>query len=603
MTAEELQVSGGAMQTNIAPYSTRYINSTILDSGYGLNVRNQLFAYAYYRLSREEAQKSESTSISNQKKIVENYCKQHGITILKYFVDDGWSGGNFARPGFQEMLDALDSGKANMVITKDLSRLGRDMRESSFYAEQYFPEKQIRYIAIADNFDSETENIMAPFQFAMNEVYLRDGSRKIKDVLKVKRQRGEYCACPPYGYKKHPKNKDVLVPDEETAPIVQRIFKSAAAGDSSVKIAMTLSNEGVIPPLKYRVMYRENFTPEGAARASDIWNHTTVKRILKNRVYLGHTVLGKTKKVSVKSKKKVPVPQQDWVITEATHEPLVDLNTFEKAQINMSKATKDYRKHEHVRKSIFGGIAFCSKCGHALCSSGTVHKGERQKYWFLSCNHTRKDLADPCTGVNIRYADICEIIRNDLNSLIALSDDEINALVHSVIDAQSSKLNIVDKKAQIEQTRNRLKVIDRMVTKMYLDNAEGRISDDRLTRVVADLEKEASTLEAKIAELDVEDPADEIQYNYERFFALAKQYTYIETLDRDTLITFIERIEVGEKVLPEGYMKMPRKNAPYQQSIRIFYKFIGEIVNEPVRELTPVTIKPVGTDSSADFNM
>ena len=591
------------MQTNIAPYSTRYINSTILDSGYGLNVRNQLFAYAYYRLSREEAQKSESTSISNQKKIVENYCKQHGITILKYFVDDGWSGGNFARPGFQEMLDALDSGKANMVITKDLSRLGRDMRESSFYAEQYFPEKQIRYIAIADNFDSETENIMAPFQFAMNEVYLRDGSRKIKDVLKVKRQRGEYCACPPYGYKKHPKNKDVLVPDEETAPIVQRIFKSAAAGDSSVKIAMTLSNEGVIPPLKYRVMYRDNFTPEGAARASDIWNHTTVKRILKNRVYLGHTVLGKTKKVSVKSKKKVPVPQQDWVITEATHEPLVDLNTFEKAQINMSKATKDYRKHEHVRKSIFGGIAFCSKCGHALCSSGTVHKGERQKYWFLSCNHTRKDLADPCTGVNIRYADICEIIRNDLNSLIALSDDEINALVHSVIDAQSSKLNIVDKKAQIEQTRNRLKVIDRMVTKMYLDNAEGRISDDRLTRVVADLEKEASTLEAKIAELDVEDPADEIQYNYERFFALAKQYTYIETLDRDTLITFIERIEVGEKVLPEGYMKMPRKNAPYQQSIRIFYKFIGEIVNEPVRELTPVTIKPVGTDSSADFNM
>lgn len=591
------------MQTNIAPYSTRYINSTILDSGYGLNVRNQLFAYAYYRLSREEAQKSESTSISNQKKIVENYCKQHGITILKYFVDDGWSGGNFARPGFQEMLDALDSGKANMVITKDLSRLGRDMRESSFYAEQYFPEKQIRYIAIADNFDSETENIMAPFQFAMNEVYLRDGSRKIKDVLKVKRQRGEYCACPPYGYKKHPKNKDVLVPDEETAPIVQRIFKSAAAGDSSVKIAMTLSNEGVIPPLKYRVMYRDNFTPEGAARASDIWNHTTVKRILKNRVYLGHTVLGKTKKVSVKSKKKVPVPQQDWVITEATHEPLVDLNTFEKAQINMSKATKDYRKHEHVRKSIFGGIAFCSKCGHALCSSGTVHKGERQKYWFLSCNHTRKDLADPCTGVNIRYADICEIIRNDLNSLIALSDDEINALVHSVIDAQSSKLNIVDKKAQIEQTRNRLKVIDRMVTKMYLDNAEGRISDDRLTRVVADLEKEASTLEAKIAELDVEDPADEIQYNYERFFALAKQYTYIEALDRDTLITFIERIEVGEKVLPEGYMKMPRKNAPYQQSIRIFYKFIGEIVNEPVRELTPVTIKPVGTDSSADFNM
>ena len=276
------------MQTNIQPYSTtRGAMPTFPENGYYGFGRVQLFAYAYYRLSREEAQKSESTSISNQKKIVEAYCKQHGITILKYFVDDGWSGGNFERPGFQEMMRALESGKANVVITKDLSRLGRDMRESSYYAEQFFPENQIRYIAIADNFDSETENVMAPFQFAMNEVYLRDGSRKIKDVLKMKRQRGEYCACAPYGYMKHSQSKDVLVPNEDTAPIVRRIFERAAAGDSCVKIAMDLSAEGIMPPLKYRAMCRDNFTPEGAARASDVWNHTTVKRILKNRVYLG----------------------------------------------------------------------------------------------------------------------------------------------------------------------------------------------------------------------------------------------------------------------------------------------------------------------------
>ena len=419
----------------------------------------------------------------------------------------------------------------------------------------------------------------------------------------MKRQRGEYCACAPYGYMKHPQSKDVLVPNEETAPIVRRIFERAAAGDSCVKISMALSAEGIMPPLKYRAMCRDNFTPEGAARASDIWNHTTVKRILKNRVYLGHTVLGKTKKVSVKSKKKVPIPQQEWTVTEATHEPLVDKATFEKAQINMGKASRDYRQYDHVRKSIFGGIAVCSKCGHSLCSSGSVHKGEREKYWFLSCNHTRKDLADPCTGVNIRYADICEIVRQDLNSLIALSDDDINVLVRSVIEAQNAKMNIVDKKAQIEQARTRLKMIDRMVTKMYMDNAEGRISDDRLSRVVADLEKEASTLEARIVELDVEDPADEIQENYDRFFALAKQYTYIETLDRDTLVTFIDRIEIGEKILPEGYVKMPRKNASYQQSIRIFYKFIGEIVAEPVREFAPGSQNPVGTPLSGEFNM
>ena len=582
------------MQTNTQAYPTRRINHNVFSENSYNNPgrRHQLLAYAYYRLSREEAQKSESTSISNQKKIVEAYCKQHGITILKFFIDDGWSGGNFERPGFQEMMRELDSGKANMVITKDLSRLGRDMREASYYAEQFFPENQIRYIAIADNFDSETENVMAPFQFAMNEVYLRDGSRKIKDVLKMKRQRGEYCACAPYGYNKHPQNKDVLIPNEDTAPIVRRIFERAAAGDSCIKIAAALTEDGVIPPLKYRVMYRDDFTPEGAARASDVWNYTTVKRILKNRVYLGDTVLGKTKKVSVKSKKKVPVPQQDWIITAGTHEPLVDPVTFEKAQMNMGKASRDYHKYDHVRKSIFGGIAVCSKCGYSLCSSGTVHKGEREKYWFLSCNHAKKRSDNPCTGVNIRYADICEIVRQDLNSLIALSDEEIDALVQSVISHENSKLNLTDKKAQIEQAQTRIKMIDRMITKMYMDNAEGKISDDRLSRVVPDLEKEAAALEAKIAELDIDDPTEEIQENYERFFALTKQHTYIETLDRDTLITFIDRIEVGEKILPEGYEKMPRKNATYQQSIRIFYKFIGEVANEPIRDMAPAGLKP-----------
>jgi DNA invertase Pin-like site-specific DNA recombinase len=507
-------------------------------------------------------------------------------------VDDGWSGSNFQRPGFQQMMQALETGTANMVVTKDLSRLGRDMRESSYYAEQFFPENQIRYLAIADNFDSESDNLMAPFQFAMNDVYLRDSSRKVRDAFKTKRQNGEYCACAPYGYSKDPNNKKVLVPNEDTAPIVRRIFERAAAGDSCIKIAMDLSAEGVIPPLKYRANFRDNFSEKGAARASDTWNHTTVKRILKNRVYLGNTILGKTRKVNVKSKKKVPVPQQAWVVTEDTHEPLVDPDTFEKAQSNMGKASRDYRQYDHVRKSIFGGIAVCSKCGHSLCSSGTVHKGEREKYWFLSCNHTRKDLPDPCTGVNIRYADICEIVRQDLNSLIALSDDEIDTLVRSVIENTNSRLNLVDKKTQIEQAQNRLTMIDRMVSKMYMDNAQGKISDDRLSRMVAELEKEATALEAKIKELDIEDPPEKIQENYKKFFALAKQYTHIETLDRDTLVTFVDRIEIGEKILPEGYVKMPRKNASYQQSIRIFYKFIGEIVTEPVRELVPSNQRP-----------
>ena len=277
---------------------------------------NLKLAFSYLRLSIEEEGKiGESSSIANQRMIVQNYCKQHNITIVREFVDDGWSGGNFNRPEFQEMIRQLEEGKANIVITKDLSRLGRDMREASYYSEHFFPEHGIHYIAIADNFDSEIENIMAPFQFAMNEVYLRDGSRKVKDVLRSKRADGQYCACPPYGYKKNPSDKARLVPDENTAPVVQRIFERAAAGDSSRQIAMDLNSDGVIPPLKYRVLYRDEFSEKGAARASDTWNYTTVKRILKNPVYLGHTLLGKSRKVSVKSKKKVPVPKENWSVT------------------------------------------------------------------------------------------------------------------------------------------------------------------------------------------------------------------------------------------------------------------------------------------------
>lgn len=541
-------------------------------------------AYAYYRLSQEEAQDGQSSaSIINQKKIVEAYCAQRGIVLLDSFVDDGWSGSNFERPGFQKMMKALQAGKANMVITKDLSRLGRDMREASYYAEQFFPEHQIHYVAIADNFDSELENIMAPFQFAMNEVYLRDGSRKVKDVLRMKRSKGECCACPPFGYKKDPRNRDRLIPDEETAPIVAQIFQRSAAGDSCIKIAQDLTEAGVITPLKYRVLYRDNFSDTGAARATDCWNYTTVKRIIKNQVYLGNTLLGKTRKASIKSRKKISIPQEDWAITSNTHEPLVDQMTFGKAQANLGKGSRDYRQYDQVRKSIFGGIAVCSRCGYSLCSSGTVYKGEREKYWFLSCNHKSKRFENPCEGVNIKYADLLEVVRQDLNSLIKLSDKEISKLVNQVLEEINDESAKKVREAKIEKAKARLNVINRTIGKLYTDNAEGKLADSRLEVMVADLEKEASGLEKALEVLCAPPPDDDIRSNYKRFFDLAKQYSTIEVLDRDTLLTFVEKIEVGPKILPDGYVRAPRKNATYQQSVKIYYKFIGCLHLEPLQ--------------------
>lgn len=581
------------MKTNLTTDMTTAFPYNHAKRRYSNTAPRVTIAYAYYRLSQEEANEGQSSSILNQEKIVRDYCARNGIALLDSFVDDGWSGGNFERPGFQAMMRALESGKANMVITKDLSRLGRDMRESSYYAEQFFPEHQIHYIAIADNFDSELENVMAPFQFAMNEVYLRDSSRKVRDVFKMKRSKGEYCACAPFGYKKDPKDKNRLIPDEETAPIVTSIFQRSAAGKSCITIAQELSNEGVVTPLKYRALYRDNFTDAGAARATDYWNYTTVKRIIKNEVYLGKTVLGKTRKVSLKSKKKISVPKEDWVVTEGTHIPLVDQMTFDKAQFNLGKGSRDYRQYDHVRKSIFGGIAICSLCGYSLCSSGTVYKGEREKYWFLSCNHKSKRFENPCQGVNIRYSDLLELVRQDLNSLINLTDAEIDALVNGVLEEVNGASVEKERESKIEKSQARLKVISRTIEKLYFDNAEGKLSDSRLEIMVAKLEKEATTLEASLENLTAPSPAAEIRSNYEKFFQLAKQYSRIEVLDRDILLTFIDRIVVGPKILPDGYIKAPRKHASYQQRVTIYYKFIGSLSDHAA-----VPTFPVRTDSS-----
>jgi len=545
--------------------------------------------FAYLRLSNEEAQGGESSSITNQRMIVQNYCKQNNITLVREFVDDGYSGGNFNRPGFKEMLKQLEQGKANLVITKDLSRLGRDMREASYYAEQFFPEQGIHYIAIADNFDTEHDNIMAPFLFAMNEVYLRDGSRKVKDVLRNKRESGQYCACPPYGYRKDRENRHRLAPDEMTAPVVERIFRRAAAGDSSRKIALDLNADGVIPPLKYRVLYRDEFSEEGASHASDIWNYTTVKRILKNPVYLGHTLLGRSKKVSVKSKKKVAVPRDSWAVTEDTHPPIVDKALFQRAQENLGRGTRNYRAYDHVRKSIFGGIAVCARCGYSLCSCGTVYKGEREKYWYLSCTHQRQDIPEPCEGVRIRYADLMELVRQDLNSLLALSDQEIEELAQEAARRVGSKENLQARKMKRERAEARVATIDKIVTKLYTDNAAGKLDDDRLSRMVGDLERESAGLKATLEELSAPSPAQQMADRYTQFFELARSYTHLDELDRDTLVTFVDRIEIGPKVYEDGSHRIPaRANQPYRQSVRIFYKFIGEIEPEIQEEQVDV---------------
>lgn len=536
-------------------------------------------AYIYLRLSRDEYRTmQESDSIANQRLQIQNFCKTNNIMIVGEYVDDGVSGATFERPSFEEMLSDLCTGKANMVITKDLSRLGRDMNESSYFAEKYFPEANVRYIAINDNFDSAKENDMAPVFFFLNEMYLREGSKKVKNTLRTKRENGLYCACPPYGYMKQEGNNNLLVPDPETAPIVKRIFNSAANGDSSIKIALELTQEGVITPSKYRAFYRDNFGPKGLSQVSDKWNKTTVKRILQNEVYLGHTVLGKTQKVSVKSKKKRKVSKEDWAVTYNTHEPLVSQSLFDKAKLNIARGTKKACENAYTRNSIFRGLVFCKKCGHALCSGGTVYKDERDKYWYLTCTNNRKDAVDRCDSrTRIKYSALLEIVRSELNKLLSLSEEELGQIANNLISRMSNETNGESIAMQKEKISARLSVIDKMVMKAYNNNAEGQLSDERLFSMVGELDREAQALNEKLDKLNSIDHEQEIRDNFAKFYSMAKDYSHIEELTRDILTTFVDRIEVDAKVLPEGVKMVTHDNQVFEQEITIYFKFVSNL--------------------------
>lgn len=546
-------------------------------------------AAAYYRLSVEDSKSSgsasdESESIINQRNLVRDYCRKNQITLVEEFVDDGYSGSNFNRPGFQKLLDLIGKGKINMVITKDLSRLGRDMIDSGYYAEKFFPENGIRYIAIGDDFDSEKDNMMTPFKMAMNDVYLRETSKKIKQVMNSKRERGEYCACPPFGYMKDSSNKSLLVPDPATAPIVQRIFEMASNGVSCHGISKILTEEKVITPLKYRVYHRDDFGEKGAARATDEWNHTTVKRILKNKVYLGHTILGKSKRVSIKSKMKISLPEEEWAITMNTHEPLVSEEQFNNAERFMSRNTKSWNDNPRFRYNIFNGIIFCENCGAAMCSAGSVYKGEREKYWYLTCNNiSHENPLKKCShGARIKYTDLLEVIKRELNSLISLSDKEIDIVTKAAIKSATSSNIYEGAEVQLAMCEKRLAEIDKIIGKLYNDNIKGLIDDYRLERMLTELNSESKSVSEKVAQLKIgKTESDIVKDSYDAFFKLAKEYTHIEELTESIVRTFIERIEIGEKILPPGY-QVASHRIPFKQSIKIYYRFIGNIAEDSV---------------------
>lgn len=308
----------------------------------------------YIRLSKEDESEGPSESVTNQKSLLNEFVQQHRLSVYDTYIDDGWSGTSFNRPAFQRMIGDIETKKVNMVITKDLSRLGRDYIMTGHYMERYFPEKRVRYISLLDGIDTgieSTANDITPFRAIMNDMYAKDISKKIKSVKHDKQQKGQFIGGKPvYGYKMHPTEKNKIVIDEAVAPIVRRIFAMALTGMSCRRIAMVLNEEGIPTPATYCGWQRRQKGPY-----SGLWSSERISDMLKNETYIGNMVQGKSVKISYKSQKCIKQEQSKWIVVENTHEPLVDKETFHKVR-QLLNSRKYTRSRKYPRLSVVGTV-------------------------------------------------------------------------------------------------------------------------------------------------------------------------------------------------------------------------------------------------------
>jgi len=322
----------------------------------------------YIRLSeadekdKEKNYEAESESIINQRNLLMDYVKQNGFVFISEYVDDGFTGTNFNRPGFKKMIEDIEAGRINTVITKDLSRLGRDYIQCGYYVEQYFPSKKIRYISILDQVDTFLEtanNDIAPFKALFNDMASKDTSKKIRSILKNKKEQGKYIGSSPcYGYMRDSSDKGQLIPNPEYAPIVKAIFKMANSGEKKTDITTYLNDNHVPTPSSLKVK-----NPNSNGKVNYSWTISSVNKILRNQMYTGDMVQNVQTKLSYKSQKKIGLDKSYWIIVENTHEPLVDREVFEKMQSSHARTRKTYKQRE---KRIFENLIFCKECGNTL---------------------------------------------------------------------------------------------------------------------------------------------------------------------------------------------------------------------------------------------
>lgn len=533
--------------------------------------KNQIGITALYcRLSRDDGTESESNSIGNQKKLLSQKAKEMGLTDTKYYVDDGYTGTNFNRPGFQQLIDDIEIGLVSAVMVKDLSRLGRDYVSVGNYTDSYFPEHNVRFIAVNDAIDSdEGESEIAPFKNILNEMYARDISKKIRSSHRLRGSMGEPLSQPPYGYMKSPENKKKWIIDPEAATVVKSIFKMCLDGKGNETIARELQENKVLIPMAY---WRSKGLNRGGKKTQTNpykWCKTTIQKILSQQEYCGDIINFKTYSKSFKNKTRYENSKENWAVFKDVNEPIIDRETFETVQKFISKTKRRAPKKENGERSIFNGLIYCGDCHskmryHTSTSNKEIH--------YFTCSDNKVDYRGNCPGRHYVRADALEeVVKLELRRLVEML--EIDELYFAqLLLRKNDEEREKDKKfleTELQKAIARSNTVSQLYEKLYEDNVIGKVSDEWFVELSHKYEKERMDLKAKIA--DTRYKIEELKntnLEYEKFISAIRRFMQMDNLTSPLLRELIDHIDIFET---EGTGKSRT------QRIVIYYRFIGYI--------------------------
>jgi site-specific DNA recombinase len=500
-------------------------------------------AAIYIRLSREDGDKEESDSIGNQRKYLEEYAsKAEGLTVYDTYVDDGYTGTSFHRPGFQRMLADIEDGKVNCVVVKDLSRFGRDYIDTGRYLERVFPELGVRFISVSDGIDSirQAYDMLLPIKNIFNEQYARDISKKIHATVASKQKAGEFIgAFASYGYKKSPIDKNKLVVDEYAAGVVREVFRLYVGGMGKQSIAKRLNAEGILCPSAYKRANGDNYKNCNRLGNASYWTYATIHAMLKNEMYLGNMVQGK-KHQRMRGRQKV-VGKENWVIVNGTHEAIIDLETWEKTQKLLQKKHKDIDLE--TNKNIFAGFLQCGDCGRSMMKN-TWRRADGTKGCSFYCGTYKRQGKAYCTPHALPFSVLEHIIKRDLEEIIK-SIEDLQELVESQPFPGSKGKEVT--KQEIARVNGELERVKKLKKSVYEDYKEGLVTKEEFLAYQKDYrEKEAlyarqaKSLEEKSGDTSIGD------IFMEPWIKRLLGQKNVEKLDRETVVEMIDQIIVYE---------------------------------------------------------